>query len=198
MAQKNANSLVIQRYAQAFLNQADKAGKKTAIFKNLDLVLELVAQSSDFKQLVYTPLISREKKISAVQAVSKQFKFEPVVANLLSLLAQNRRLSLLVELVHAIYAAESAARGEVAVQVDVADKITKAQEKALATSIANSIGKAVSLTVVTKPELIGGMVITIGSKMIDDSVKRKLERLEIALRGDGQANQNLENLEHIA
>ncbi len=182
MASNNTSGLVAKRYASALLDTADSQSKIDSVLKDLNDIEAMLQSSEDFARLVSSPLISREQQIASVQAIAKQAKFQDITSNFLSLLAQNRRLNMVQSVLMAIQMEASSRRGELAALVQSAFKLTAAQEKALSESLAKAVGQAVAVQVEVKEDLIGGMVVTVGSKMIDNSVKRKLERLKMEMK----------------
>ena len=192
MASNKTSGLAAKRYASALLDTADSQSKTDSVLKDLNDIEAMLQSSEDFAKLAASPLISREQQIASVQAIAKKAKFQDVTSNFLSLLAKNRRLNMLQGILNAVQIEASNRRGEVAAMVQSAFKLTAAQEKALSESLAKAVGQAVAVQVEVKEDLIGGMVVTLGSKMIDDSVKRKLERLKIAMKSSANSNAAIE------
>lgn len=192
MASQKTGGLAAKRYASALLDIADSQGKTDSVLKDLNELRAMVEGSGELQDFLNSPRLSREQQLTTIQALAKKAKFQAATANFLSLLAQNRRLNMLMAMINMTEIEASNRRGEVAAMVQTAEKLTKAQEKALQDSISKAIGRAVAVQVEVKKDLIGGMVVTVGSQMIDDSVKRKLERLKIAMKS--KANSNSGNL----
>lgn len=182
------------RYASAFVDSAIESKKADAIEKDLQEFANMIAGSSDLQKFIQSPLISRKDQQEAVMALAKKAKFQDITGNFLALLAQNRRLSMIDGIINAVRSDLSNRRGEVAAQVQTAFKLSAAQEKALQEALTKAVGKTVSVHVEVQEDLIGGMVVTVGSQMIDDSIKRKLERLKIAMTSNANNNAPAQNV----
>ena len=188
MASKQTSGAAALRYATALVDIAAETGKIDAVEKDLNDLEAMIAASDDLQTLIHSPLLSRGQQQEAVQAIAAKAKFQDITSNFLALLAQNRRLNMLVAMINAVRMDISRRRGEISAYVQSASKLTPAQEKALQESLAKAVGQAVAVNVEVKEDLIGGLVVTVGSQMIDDSVKRKLERLKIAMKSNANNN----------
>lgn len=191
MASKQTSGAAALRYATALVDSAEASKKIDAVEKDLNDLEAMISDSKDLQNLIHSPLISQGDKIKAIQAIAQAAKFQNVTSNFLALLAQNSRLNIVMAIVKAVRKEISSRRGEVSANVQSAFKLSKEQEKALQESLANAVGQAVAIHVEVKEDLIGGMVVTVGSQMFDASVKRKLERLKIAMKSN--ANNNAAN-----
>lgn len=176
------------RYATALVDIADANKKIEAVEKDLNDLEAMIADSADLQKLIRSPLISQGEKIKAVQAIAAKAKFQDITANFLSLLAQNSRLSMIGGMISAVRMEASRRRGEISAHVQSAFKLSKEQEQALQESLTKAMGQTVAIRLEVKQDLIGGMVVTVGSKMFDASVKRKLERLRIAMKSNANNN----------
>ncbi|MCI5060748.1 MAG: F0F1 ATP synthase subunit delta [Alphaproteobacteria bacterium] len=188
MASKQTSGAAALRYATALVDIAGESKKIDSVEQDLRDLSAMIAASSDFQTLIKSPLISRKEQQDAVQAIAKKAKFQDITVNFLSLLAQNRRLDIVEAIANAVHEMMSKRRGEVNAKVQSAFKLSPAQEKALREALEKAVGKAVAVQVEVDKDLIGGMVVTMGSQMIDDSVKRKLERLKIAMSASANTN----------
>ena len=193
MASKQTSGAAALRYATAFVDIAESQNKIDSVEKDLNDLESMVQGSDDLQKLMNSPLISQEEKIKAVQAIGAKAKFQDVTVNFLSLVAQNSRLNMVLPVMNAVRAEISRRRGEISAQIQTAFKLSKEQEKALQESLAKAVGQAVAINVEVKQDLIGGMVVTVGSQMFDASVKRKLERLKIAMKSNANNNVAQEN-----
>ncbi len=188
MASQQTSGAAALRYATALVDIALESGKSDAVEKDLVSFQAALIDSQDLQSLTRSPLISRQDKQEAVQAIAKKAKFQDITSNFLALLAQNNRLSTVNSIINAVRMELSRRRGEVSASVQSAFALSPAQEKDLQASLTKAMGQAVAVTVEVDKSLIGGMVVTVGSQMIDDSVKRKLERLKIAMKSEANTN----------
>ncbi len=194
MASNKTSGVVAMRYASAFVDSAIESQKSDAIEKDLQEFAMMIAGSEDLKTFIKSPLISRLYQQEAIMALAKKAKFQDITANFLALLAQNRRLSMIDSIIAAVTKDLAARRGEVAARVQTAFKLSPDQEKALQDALTKAVGKTVSVHLDVDASLIGGMVVTVGSQMIDDSIKRKLERLKIAMTSNANNNSPAKNV----
>jgi F-type H+-transporting ATPase subunit delta len=195
-------SLVAQRYAKALIQAAQDAKALDAVEKDSLELLAMLADSADLKTLVTSPLYKGEAQDKAMQDIAKKAKFHKITTNFFGVLAHNGRLDALEDILGAVQARLADMQGKVSASVEVAQDLTKTQITALEKSLSKSIGKAVAVDVSVNQDLLGGMVVTVGSKMFDSSVKRKLEMLKIKMSSasnneDNVANQNLSSKKEV-
>ncbi len=195
-------SLVAQRYAKALIEAAQDAKALDAVEKDSLELLAMLADSADLKTLVTSPLYKGEAQDKAMQEIAKKAKFHKITTNFFGVLAHNGRLDALEDILGAVQARLADMQGKVSASVEVAQDLTKTQITALEKSLSKSIGKAVAVDVSVNQDLLGGMVVTVGSKMFDSSVKRKLEMLKIKMSSasnneDNVANQNLSSKKEV-
>ena len=189
------SSVVYSRYAGALIDLAEEAKSLPKIQKDIDSLESMIADSYDFLGMISSPLISKSKQAAAIEAIAKKTKFQKLTNNFLGVLIENRRLNALPGIV-ACFKKEVAKRsGQVAVRVETAEKMTATQEKNVQKKISAALGTDVLVEAHVTPEIMGGMIVTIGSYMIDDSVRRKLERLNVALKSN--SNENSVNLKEV-
>ena len=191
-------SLVAQRYAKALLGAAQDAKALDSVEKDAHDLVAMLADSADLTSFVTSPLYKGAAQMGIMQDIAKKYKFNKTTANFLSLLAEKGRLDALEDILGAFIAKLAEMQGKVTASVDVAQDLSKTQIIALEKTLSESIGKKVSVNVNVDQDLLGGMVVTVGSKMFDSSVKRKLEMLQQRMSSassqeDIIANQNLSN-----
>ena len=164
---------------------AKEAKKVSDLEKDLDALGAALEESNDFRELLANPVYSREQLAAAVSAIGNKMKLTPMVANTLGLMAQNRRLFVLPKLVSTVKGMIADERGEVTAEVTAAKKLTKAQSDKLAKTLKATVGKDVVVNVSVDDSLIGGLIVKVGSKMIDSSIKSKLSNLQNAMKEVG-------------
>ena len=189
MASKHIPTAASSRYAGALVEAAQNAGALVAVEKDMADLAAMIAVSADLRTLLKSPVLKREQQMAAVDALSAKAGFQTLTKNFLLLLAQNRRLSALENMIESVKAEAATLRGEVSAHVQTAYALTPEQTKTLSDTLAKSTGQKILLNVEINKELIGGMIVTVGSQMIDDSVKRKLERLERAMKSNSNLNE---------
>ena len=174
---------IARPYAAALFELASDAKAVEATEKSLDVISGLIASSDDFSRFLKSPAISTEDKRDALEAILQKAGIAELVANTLRLVARNGRLFVLPAIISAFKGLAAAARNEIAADVVSATKLTTAQEKELAKVLKAKLGKDVTLRTTVDESLIGGLVVKVGSQMIDTSLKTKLSAMKIAMKG---------------
>jgi F-type H+-transporting ATPase subunit delta len=162
---------------------AEQAGVTDKIESDFNALEGMIASSADLENLIRNPLFNRKQQGSAVQALAAKAGFHDLTVRFLGVLVQNRRLSVLPNVLRAAKLDLTRRRGGVDAKVQSAYALSDAQTKALQKALTDAMGSNVTLNVEVNKSLLGGLIVTVGSRMIDDSVRRKLERLKRALSG---------------
>ncbi len=183
-----ASYLVAQRYANALLELAEGAKMVDKVEKDLKDLGLMIQNSLDLEATIKSPLVSQSDLMNAMNVLSDKAKFQTVTKNFLSVLVENNRMGAIGRILEAFHEELAEKRGETSVNVTVAQDLTAKQKKDLEASLSKTLGKDVSVQMKVEPGILGGMIVTVGSQMIDASVARKLERLKGAL--GVQANEN--------
>ena len=173
------------RYATAAFELAKEDGSLDSVKRDIDVLDAALADSSDLRDLVSSPVYSRKEQERAIVAVAKGMGLSRDVENLLGLMASRRRLFLLPYLFRALRTLISEEKGELAAEVAAANALTDGQKERLAGALKDSVGKDVRMTVTVDESLIGGLVVKVGSKMIDTSVASRLAKLQNAMKEVG-------------
>lgn len=173
------------RYATAIFELARDSKSIAALESDVAALGAALAESSDLRAMISSPLYSREDQAAAISAVAKKMKLSGMLANALALMAGRRRLHVLPQLVRALAALIAAEKGEMTADVTSARALTKAQADALAKTLKSRLGRDVKLNMAVDETLIGGLVVKVGSKMIDTSIRSKLAALQNAMKEVG-------------
>jgi len=173
---------VAGRYASALFDLAKEQNSVAAVEADLATFDGLLRASDDLKALVRSPVISANDQEKALAAVLAHANIAGTVANFLGLVAKNRRLFVVSDMIRDFRQIAAKARGEVSAEVTSAQPLTEAQMVALKTTLKASAGRDVVLAAKVDPSLLGGLVVKIGSRMIDSSLKTKLANLSAALK----------------
>lgn len=170
------------RYADALFDLALEAGALEAVEKDLASIDAMIVASSDMRAFLASPLYGSDDQQRVVAAIAEKAGVRPLVANFLALVAKNRRLFALPAALAAFRARLAAHRGEVAAEAASAAPLSEDHLKRLRAEIEAMVGKAVNLTTRVDPELLGGLVVKVGSIMIDSSLKTKLARMKSVMK----------------
>jgi len=179
------SSGIAARYASAVFELAKDASDLKTLESNVQDLDTVLADSSDIRDLINSPVVSREDQANAIAAVAKKMKLMPIVSNTLALMASKRRLFVLPALVAQLRALIAEEKGEITAEVISAKAMTKTQTDKLAKAIKARIGKDVKIDATVDEELIGGLVIKVGSQMIDTSIRSKLNSLSNVMKEVG-------------
>lgn len=171
------------RYATALFELAHEAKALDAVERSLATVKAALAESSDFKALTLSPLIARADAKKAIAATAVVMKLDPTTTNFMGVLADNRRLGELPAILRAFRTLLATHRGETTADVTSAHPLDPGQQDALRQQLKTRLGRDVSIDLSVDPSLLGGLVVRIGSQMIDSSIKTRLNTLANAMKG---------------
>ncbi|MFP4313276.1 MAG: F0F1 ATP synthase subunit delta [Alphaproteobacteria bacterium] len=189
-AASRVSSVVTSRYANALLELAEENKAVDKIEGDMKDLLGMLQDSPDLEELVTNPRIGKSNQQGAIEALAKKAKFHKLTTNFLYVLIENRRLNILGVLAQAVLQEMAVRRGEKTAQVRVAQDLTDKQIKELEASLSKASGSPVTLDIEVDPSLLGGMVVTMDSRMVDDSVAGKLARLKLAMGQSSNENTN--------
>ena len=171
------------RYASALFDLARDQRQIEAVSRSLELLAQALVDSREFAELVSSPLVSREQAGKAMAAIAQQLSLDPVTTNFLGVLARNGRKNQLQYVVRAFRRLAADHRGETTAEVVTAHALGDDQLAALKQQLRARAGRDVAIETHIDPEILGGIVIKMGSQMIDASIRTKLNRLAEAMKG---------------
>ena len=173
------------RYANALFGLARDQKVLDEVGHDLAGLATLIDESADFARLIRSPILSREEQGRAVAAVLERAGATDLVRRFVGLLARNRRLFILAQVVRLYRARLAEHRGEVGADVTSARALSAAQIDALKANLSRAVGREVNLTSHVDEGLIGGLVVRLGSRMLDTSLRTQLHNLKLAMKGVG-------------
>lgn len=176
---------VAGRYAAALFDLAREQGELDGVAKDLDKVQAMLDQSADLKRLVNSPAFAAEEQDRALKAVMDWASVGATTSNFLRVVARNRRLFAAEDMIKGFRQQLAAHRGEIAAEVQSAQPLSDEQLGALKEKLKSSFGKDVQLNAKVDPSLLGGLVVKVGSRMFDSSLRTKLMNLKVVLKGTG-------------
>jgi len=179
------SSTVGGRYATALFELALEAGELDRVEADMAALGEALSASDDLAKLIRSPLYSREEQARAMAAVAEAMGLSGLTCNLLGLMAQKRRLFVLPETIRVFARLAAEHRGEVTAEVTAARALSETQREALARTLREAIGREVKLQLAVDEDLIGGLVVKVGSRMVDTSIRSRLAALRRAMREVG-------------
>lgn len=176
---------VAERYAGSLFELARESKSVDGVEKDLSKVEALIAGSDELKRLIASPVFSAEEQFRAIGAVADKAGIKGLVGNFLRVVARNRRLFAVPGMIAAFRTIAAASRGEVSAEVTSAHALDAAQKKELTAALKQVAGKDVAIAVTVDPSILGGLIVKIGSRQIDTSLKTKLNSLKLALKEVG-------------
>ena len=179
------SSEIAARYATAVFELAKESGDLSAVERDLDALDAALDASPEFRLLISSPVYTRAQQEAAVVALAGHMELSETVARTLALMARKRRLFVTRQLVAAVRGMIAAERGEVTAEVTAPVRLAREQLDRLAGELGTALGKDVKIRQAVDEGLIGGLVIRVGSKMMDSSIRSKLLNLQNAMKEVG-------------
>jgi F-type H+-transporting ATPase subunit delta len=176
---------VARRYASALYELADSGKVLDTVADDLRSVRTLIDDSSDLARVITSPVMTREDQAAAVSAIAEKAGFDKLTVKFLGLLARNRRLFAVRHVIDAFLAELARRRGEQTAEVVSAQPIAPERLETVKKALSDALGTKVALEPRVDPTLLGGLVVRVGSKMVDSSLATKLQKLRLSMKGIG-------------
>ncbi len=174
---------IAQRYGLALYELADEGKNLDDVAGDLESLKGLIAESSDLEKLLHSPVIDGDEKMRAMNTILERGGANSLTRRFIGVVAANNRLLVLADMISAYLAELSHRRGEITAEVTSARPLKDDQLQQLTESLRAKLGGKVAVEPSVDPSLIGGLVVRVGSRMIDASLKTKLQRLQFAMKG---------------
>ncbi|MDD7971132.1 F0F1 ATP synthase subunit delta [Roseinatronobacter alkalisoli] len=179
------SSGIAARYATAIFELAKESKTLKSLEADVDALDGALTESADLRNLITSPVYTRDQVANAITAIARKMKLSQTVAGALGLMASKRRLFALPQVLNALRARIADEKGEVTAEVTAAQTLSKAQETDLVKTLKARIGKDIKLKLAVDESLIGGLVIKVGSQMIDTSIRAQLAALKNSMKEVG-------------
>jgi len=176
---------IAARYAAALFELADAKQQIDRVASDLGELKAMIVGSSDLGKLLHSPVLARADQERGMAAVLAAAGAGPLVRNFVGLVARNRRLFVLPAMIDAFLAELARRRGEVRAEVTSARPLNDLQQVALTEAVRRGVGGKVAVEIKVDPGLLGGLIVKVGSRMVDSSLRTKLQRLTLAMKGVG-------------
>lgn len=173
------------RYAFALYELAESEKLLDPVAADLEAVGAMISASPDLYRMIRSPVISRADQGRALAAILEKAGANPLTGNFIGVVAENGRLFALSDMISAYHSILAARRGEVTAEVTSAEKLTDGQIKKITTALKAALGAKIAVESRVDPGLLGGLVVKVGSRMIDSSLRTKLQHLRLAMKGAG-------------
>jgi F-type H+-transporting ATPase subunit delta len=176
---------VAERYAAALFDIADERHALDPVAEDLRQLRRMLNESGDLSRLLRSPVLSRDAQGQAVAAVAERAGLLLLTRDFLAVVARNRRLFAVPAMIEAYLAKLAARRGEITAEVTVAQPLNETRTAALTDQLRRAVGARVAVDIRVDPALLGGMTVKVGSRMVDASLKSRLQRLQLAMKSTG-------------
>ena len=179
----NIVNVIAERYALAVYELADEGRILDNIAQDLTKLQSLLDESEDLKILISSPLIDTDKKKLAIEKIMQKAEANSLTQRFIAVIAQNNRLFILPATIEAFLAELAGRRGEIIAEVTSAKELNESQMDSVTNVLRGALGNKVTVDAKIDSSLIGGLIVRVGSRMIDASLKTKLQRLQLAMKG---------------
>ncbi len=179
------SSGIAERYATAIFELAKDDNSLDQVASDADTLTAALNDSDAFRELIHSPVYTRDEQLQAIGALADRMGLHRITGNTLRLMAQKRRLFVLRELARQLREMIARERGEVTAEVTAAQELSDEQRDKLARALKESVGRDVNINLSVDESLIGGLVVKVGSKMIDTSIRSKLDSLKNSMKEVG-------------
>ena len=173
------------RYAQAVFELAQNKDQLDKLESDIQNFKDALAESADLASLINSPVYSRDEQAKAILAIASKMTLTDTMHNTLGLMALKRRLFVVPSLLERLGSLIADHKGELSAEVTSAKVLTKAQSEKLSKMISARVGKTVIINATVDEDIIGGLIVKVGSKMIDSSIRSKLNSLQNVMKEVG-------------
>jgi F-type H+-transporting ATPase subunit delta len=176
---------IAERYATALYELAEADKQLDTVAADLGGIKAMIGDSNDLRRLIRSPLIDRDQQSRAIAAVLAKAGVSDLTRRFVGVVTYNRRLFVLPQIVDGFLALLAARRGEVTAEVTSANKLDQRHVEALTETLRRIVGGKVTVDLKVDPNILGGLVVRVGSRMFDSSLRSKLQRMQLAMKGIG-------------
>ncbi|MBL6957454.1 MAG: F0F1 ATP synthase subunit delta [Rhodospirillales bacterium] len=173
------------RYVSALFELAEAESLLDVVAADLDGLGTLISENADLDNFIRSPVVSRKEQAEGIAALAEKAGFNELTQRFIGVVAANRRLAALPSMIKTYRVLLASRRGETTAEVTSAAALTDKQKKTLGASLKKAVGTKVTVMDKVDPDLIGGMVVKVGSRMVDSSLRTKLQQLRLAMIGVG-------------
>ena len=178
----SSDNLIADRYAFALYDLSLEFKCVEVVLSDLMIILEYINQNKEFKLLMQSPLIASSEKLKIVEKILKDHSANSLTSNFIKVVSYNKRLNNLSSIISRFSTINAEKRGDVIADVTSADKLSAEQKNSVANQLYSILGKKLFLNFIVDKKIIGGLIIKVGSKMIDSSLASKINKLKIAMK----------------
>jgi len=181
-SQLSSNNLISNRYASALYELAFESKNVEAVLNDLEFIQKCIKKNKDFKLLIKSPLITSEDKLNIVEKILSKQNTNKLTNTFLKIISNNKRFSNISSIILQFNNINSQKRGDVLADVTSAEELSDKQKNNINDQLKSILGKKLSLSFKVDKKNIGGLIIKVGSKMVDSSLLSKINKLKIAMK----------------
>ena len=182
-SQLSSGDLISDRYASALYDLASEKKLVDAVLDDLLFIQSMIKNNKDLKLVVKSPLIKSNDKLVILQNILKSKKPNELSSTFLKVLSKNKRFQKTLDIISQFKNINSQKRGDVLADITSAEKLSNEQQDNIKEQLRTILGDKLSLNYKVDEQIIGGLIIKVGSKMIDTSLSNKINKLKIAMKG---------------
>ena len=184
MASKiSSGDLISERYGSALYDLASEKKCIDSILNDFEVAEKVLKESSELRQLIRSPLVNSDEKLNILLKIFSQSNLHDLTTTFLKVLSDNKRISNLISIILQFKKINSEKRGDITADITSADELSEDDKNNITNQLKNSLGQKLSLNFDVDKDIIGGLIVRVGSKMIDTSILNKINKLKIAMKG---------------
>ncbi len=173
------------RYATALFDLATERDSLELVASDLSRLKDLLAQSPDLRRFLRSPVLTREQQTQALSALLQKAGVSELTQQFIALVAKKRRLFALGGMIEAFLSDLDRRQGKLSAEITVAQPLTEAQTKTMNVAVQQALGDKVAISVNVDGSLLGGIIVKVGSRLIDNSLRTKIDKLQLAMKAPG-------------
>jgi len=179
----SSSDIISDRYGSALYDLASEKKCIDEILNDLDVIEKVMKESSELRHVIKSPLVNSEEKLNILLKIFAGLSFNSLTTTFLKVLDNNKRISNLSTIILQFKKINSEKRGDIAADVTSANELSKDEKNNITNQLKNTLGQKLSLNFDVDKSIIGGLIVKVGSKMIDTSIANKINKLKIAMKG---------------
>ena len=184
MASKiSSGDLISERYGSALYDLASEKKCIDSILNDFEVAEKVLKESSELRQVIRSPLVNSDEKLNILLKIFSQSNLHDLTTTFLKVLSDNKRISNLISIILQFKKINSEKRGDITADITSADELSEDEKNNITNQLKNSLGQNLSLNFDVDKDIIGGLIVRVGSKMIDTSILNKINKLKIAMKG---------------
>ena len=179
----SSSDIISDRYGSALYDLASEKKCIDEILNDLDVIEKVMKESSELRHVIKSPLVNSEEKLNILLKIFAGLSFNSLTTTFLKVLDNNKRISNILSIILQFKKINSEKRGDIAANVTSANELSEDEKNNITNQLKNTLGQKLSLNFDVDKEIIGGLIVKVGSKMIDTSIANKINKLKIAMKG---------------